>query len=155
MVNVRISVLAVPVAAGVLFAACGGGGSTGTSTGTTSTTSSSHAASSGATSSTTSTGSGGSTTTAMPKPPDLNNIPAPAPPVLTWSTPTPCDTVEIERQDMMAPFPPTPQFMVPGTMMTYTDTTATQTNNTYFYRARCVVMMVRSAWSNEVAWAHP
>jgi hypothetical protein len=91
----------------------------------------------------------------MPKPPDLNNpSELMTPVVLTWSELTPCDTVEIERQDMMNPYPPNPQFSVPGAMMTYTDTTATTVGNTYFYRVRCVVGMVRSAWSNEVSWVH-
>ncbi len=91
----------------------------------------------------------------LPQPPDLNNIMIAAPPVLTWSEPTPCDSVEIERQDMINPYPPTPQFTVPGSTKTYTDTTATMSGNTYFYRARCVVGALRSVYSNEVAWVHP
>jgi hypothetical protein len=87
--------------------------------------------------------------------PDLNNVSIAVPPVLTWREVTPCDSFEIERQDMINPYPATPQFTVPGTMMTYTDTTATMSGNTYFWRVRCVAGSTRSAWSNEVAWVHP
>jgi hypothetical protein len=142
MVNARISGLAVT--AGVLIAACGGGGSTGTTSGGGTTT----------TMHTTATGTGGGTAS-MPIAPELNNIHAGAQAVLTWKLMTPCDTVEIERQDMVNPYPATPQFSVPGTMTTYTDTTATQSGDTYTYRARCVAGGVRSGWSNEVVWTHP
>jgi hypothetical protein len=90
-----------------------------------------------------------------PRAPDLNNITIASPPVLTWAEPTPCDTVEIEREDMINPYPATPQFTVPGSMLTYTDTTAHMSGNAYIYRARCVVGAARSAWSNEVAWVAP
>jgi hypothetical protein len=154
MVNVRFAGLVV--AAGVVVAACGGGGSIGTTGGGGKTTTSTHATTSSTASSGATTTSSSSGTTAMPQPPDLANpSQLMTPVVLNWTEPTPCDTVEIERQDMVNPYPATPQFSVPGTMKTYTDTSATQSGNTYFYRARCVVGTVRSAYGNEVSWLHP
>jgi hypothetical protein len=75
--------------------------------------------------------------------------------VLTWKGVGTCDTFEIERQDMNVAYPPTPQFMTAGSVMTYTDTTATMNPDTYFYRVRCKVGTVTSTWSTERAWAHP
>jgi hypothetical protein len=102
-----------------------------------------------------SSGDSGGTDAGMPLPPDLNNPSIAVPPVLTWGDRTPCDMHEIQRQDMVNPFPSTPQFTTPGSVKTYTDTSATDVGNTYFYQVRCVVGSVRSAWSNEVSWGHP
>jgi len=92
-------------------------------------------------------------------PPDLTNAKtATSGPgvVLTWTEAQPCDTVQIESAYGLTGFPSqmtppgAPQFTVAGTMMTLTDTSATQPNN-YTYHARCVVGGVDSCWSNEVA----
>jgi hypothetical protein len=76
--------------------------------------------------------------------------------VLSWQESGPCDTVEIESEYGLIGYPSQqnppqpPQFMVPGTMMSITDPSATGTNM-YTYHARCVTGGVDSCWSNELA----
>jgi hypothetical protein len=77
--------------------------------------------------------------------------------VLGWTEPNPCATVEIERQDLINPYPSQaappgpPQFSIAGTKLTYADTTATDANTSYTYHARCVVGGAHSVWGNEVS----
>jgi hypothetical protein len=99
-----------------------------------------------------------------PRPPVLRFL-KPAHPglVLTWREPTPCDTVEGEREDALEPYPsesrrpvPAPPlrdvatFSVPGGTMSYLDASATM-NHPYTFHARCRVAGVLSGWSNELA----
>jgi hypothetical protein len=142
MLSARTSALALCFALGLGAAACGGGGSTGT---------------------------GGTTTTSTPATTSMagtNDPPMLADPkpaataggglVLSWTEPNPCDTVEIERQDLVHPYPSSmhppgaPQLTTPGTNSSIADTTATDKTTTYTYHARCVVGGSPSLWSNEV-----
>lgn len=97
---------------------------------------------------------------ARPHPPILHLL-TPAHPglELTWREPTPCDAVEVEREDALHAYPSqvtptTPggvaSFTVPGATMLYLDATATM-NYPYTYHARCRVAGVASGWSNELA----
>jgi len=87
--------------------------------------------------------------------------------VLTWREPTLCETIEVERQDALQPYPsqagppvvasvtrgaaPAPaRFAVPAGTLSYLDTTATR-DYPYTYHARCRRAGVASGWSNELA----
>ena len=135
--------------------ACGGGssGAGGTATTTTHATTTSTA--------TVTTTATATTTMAKPTKPNLEGVVAAVPKMgpglkLTWSEPTPCDTVEGERQTMIDPYPSQatppgpPTFSVPGAMKTYLDTAPAQ-NLFFTYHVRCVVSGVSSDWSNEMA----
>ncbi len=140
----------------------GSGGGTSTSSGTT--TSSTTSTSTGTTTTTTTTtatmcaGPGGCMAPVCP--PMLEHLePVTNGPglVLTWTEPQACDSVEVESEYGLIPYPSqqnppkAPQFTVtPGTLLSLTDPTATGTNM-YTYHSRCVVGGVKSCWSNELA----
>jgi hypothetical protein len=144
MLSARRSARTLWLALGLGAAACGGGGSSGAGGATTTT---------GVTG-TTSTPSSSSSGTGANMPPILADIKPAATAggglVLSWTEPNPCDTVDIERQDIVHAYPSSPQFTTAGSNTSYTDTTATDTTTTYTYRARCVVGGSPSQWSNEV-----
>jgi hypothetical protein len=159
MVLARTSVLSLGLALGLVAAACGGGGSSSSGGGSPTTTTHSQSSTTSSTTSETTT----STSSATLEPPVLMSLMPAATTggglILGWTEPNPCDTVEIEREDLINPYPSqsnppkSPQFSTAGSNLSYADTTATDTNTSYTYHARCVVSGTTSVWSNEVSHA--
>ena len=93
-----------------------------------------------------------------PRPPVLELVAAAHPGItVSWSEPTPCDTVEGERQTMIDPYPSEgtpsnapPAFSVPGSATSYVDRSPSQAI-LHSYHVRCVTAGVASDWSNEFA----
>ena len=106
--------------------------------------------------------SAASTATAVPtgpkpRPPVLDYVSSKHPGIgISWVEPTPCDTVEGERHDVIEPYPSQatpprpPHFSVPGGTLRYLDTAPTE-SVFYTYHVRCKVQGVPSDWSNEFA----